>query len=127
MLALISASIPLTTTMTSVLIAIDKSAKICLNPSAKILAEALSTHVLAFSSHGELIVMESEGEFSLAEWSQVYHAAKTFCLSSGEQQKGSDNDVKMQGHDREESLQDRLRGIVQEKVELDNRWKQDVA
>ena len=41
-----------------------------------------SMHVLTFSSHGDLLVAESEGVFDVDTWEAVFDAAKMVCCSS---------------------------------------------
>ena len=124
MLALLSASLPLTATLTSVLIAVSADGTIRPNPSSKDLVTSLSTHVLAYTSLGGLIAIESEGDFSVEEWTEVCQTARSICLGSGN---AEDDDVRMGGSDQGDSLQDKLRDILHKKVESDNRWKGDLG
>lgn len=43
--------------------------------------KATSLHSLAFSRHGELLLTESEGDFSITEWEAVAGEAEKWCAS----------------------------------------------
>ena len=106
--------------MTAALIAVDSRNNLLLpNPTAKDLRAASSVHVLAFSSFGEILVVESEGEFTMELWEGVHAKAKEICL--GKEGGKDGEDVSMDGSG-QESLADVLRGAVQEKVEREQRW-----
>ena len=51
-------------TLTAALIAVDGE-KMILDPTSEQLKVAASIHVFAFSSHGDLLVVESEGEYGI--------------------------------------------------------------
>ena len=42
-------------------------------------ARAQSIHVLAFTSHNELLLCESEGTFSPSEWENVLQVGESIC------------------------------------------------
>ena len=91
--------------------------------SAQDLRLASSIHVLAFSSKGDLLVIESEGDFSMDIWEEVHGKAKAIC--QGREEGGSDSeDTSM---DLEESviLEDTLKDAVRSKIQKEMRWKND--
>ena len=110
--------------MTSILIAIDPKGTLLPNPTAKDLTAASSVHVLAFSSAGEILVMESEGKFGVNDWEEVHAKAKEICV--GKEQQGDEEDINMHGVE-DESLNDILRDAVRQKVEREQRWKSNIG
>ena len=126
-LALLSASIPLAMTMTSTIIAINPEDDLLPNPSARDLSTASSVHVLAFSSLGDLLVVESEGEFSLNVWEKICTEARKICLGpEKERGDGGEEDVSMDEANEGEgkSLQGELRSAIERKVEKEWRWRE---
>ncbi|KAF1943733.1 hypothetical protein EJ02DRAFT_399709 [Clathrospora elynae] len=136
-LALLSASIPLLTTLTSVLIAIPSSPTTnafppLLSPTAIELLRAKpirSIHVFAFAGDGKLLLNESDGKFSYEEWSEACQMAEDVCCGEDEEEEGGvklddgegamDVDAQAQG----ENLEKWLRSVVMRKVEGEQRWK----
>lgn len=119
LLALLSASIPLSVTFTATILAVSPSSKLIQDPSPTLLREATSIHVLAFSSHGELLLAESEGDFGIETWEKVYHEAERICRGENED---SEEDVSMRKEDGE-GLEGFLKDVVREKVGRDMKWK----
>lgn len=125
-LTLLSASIPLSTTFTSVLLAIGSISpksvkKIIRNPTLQQFQAADSVHVLAFTSSGQLLVGESEGSFTLKEWDEVYDMAQGICCADVE----TTDDDNMQGTGLEEKggMMDFVQSTMKEKVSADLHWK----
>ena len=97
-----------------------------LDPSPKQLKKASSLHVLAFSSLGELLVVESEGDFSIGIWEQVHAKAEQVCCGEEEEEDAAgDEDVEKASKDGS-NKEDMLRSIVQEQVTKEQRWKQSL-
>ncbi|KAI1756499.1 hypothetical protein F4782DRAFT_268309 [Xylaria castorea] len=83
-LSLLSASLPMTATLTSTSLAIvseDGRRQIVTNPTARQIEQSQSFHVLAFTSQNDLILAESEGTFTMKEWDDVYSAAHGQCCT----------------------------------------------
>lgn len=81
-LALLSAAVPMRATATSTALAIasqDGANKTIVDPSPREIETAQSVHVLAFTSHDELLLAESEGDFTVKEWDDVYETAWRIC------------------------------------------------
>ncbi|KAF2239075.1 hypothetical protein EV356DRAFT_515315 [Viridothelium virens] len=118
LLALLSASIPLTTTYTATACAATSSGDLISTMSLTSAATLASFHVFAFTAQGDLLLAESEGSFDIGIWNKVYLTAEEICRG-----KPTDavEDIIMdqQGN----SLQERLQAAVQSKVEADRRWK----
>lgn len=109
---------PLSTTLTSVSFALSSKGMIA-NPTVLESQAASSVHVLAFTSHGELLVAESEGNFSLKDWESVCETAKAMCCGipgTGGGQAVAD-DMKAG------SMSLFLRSTLAERIETDLRWK----
>ncbi|OAL46453.1 hypothetical protein IQ07DRAFT_546569, partial [Pyrenochaeta sp. DS3sAY3a] len=139
LLALLSASIPLRTTLTAILIALPRSASRTtpasplISPTAHELLRAKplqSVHVFAFSGSGsrKMILNESDGAFSYEEWSEACEVAENVCC--GEEEEGGVRlgvgEGQGEGMDVEgvsEGLEGWLRGVARRKVEGEQRWK----
>ncbi|KAH0545179.1 hypothetical protein FGG08_000791 [Glutinoglossum americanum] len=122
LLALLSASIPLSTTFTASLITVARGSNTVINPSPEDLQNARSTHVLAFSAEGDLLVAESQGEFEIGDWERVFEMGLHAARSGSENRKGADSDVVMLDDDQGGAL----RGLVQQKIEKDQKWKENI-
>lgn len=130
LLALLSASIPLSTTLTSVLIVLPSSSSPLLAPTAPELLRAKpikSVHVFAFSGDRRLLLNESDGNFSVEEWDEACEMAEEVCCKEEEEggvSLGGEMDVDGgAGVDAQGNLEKWLRGVVRRKVEWEQRWK----
>ncbi|KAF2126347.1 hypothetical protein P153DRAFT_399133 [Dothidotthia symphoricarpi CBS 119687] len=132
LLALLSASIPLSATVTSVLVAIPSAttrvSTPLLSPTANELLRAKpirSVHVFAFSGDRRLLLNESDGAFSYEEWEEACEMAEGVCC--GEEEEGGvkldDEGMDIDGQEQGENLEKWLRGVVRKKVEYEQRWK----
>lgn len=137
MLALLTTSIPLSMMLTSTLIVADAEGELVSDPPPTLLANATSVHVLAFSSLGDLLIVESEGNFNINTWDRVHTKAQQICRGSevgqddseeeAEEDEDEDMDVDVdtdknaRGRPSKERL---LRGIVQEQAKGARRWRQ---
>ena len=118
-MALLSASIPMSMTYASTIIAVAPSGDLIRDPSPKEILSSKSMHVLAFSSKGHLLLNESDGSFDMDTWEDVYDLAKTTCLSGVE---GQDVDMGTEGA-RPEPLEQVIRDAVEDKLREDHAWK----
>ncbi|KAI9760234.1 MAG: exosome non-catalytic core subunit rrp46 [Geoglossum simile] len=123
LLALLSASIPLSTIFTTSLVSIARNDVPAINPSPQDLQHARSTHVVTFSAEGNLLVAESLGDFTINDWEQVLGMASQAARSEREFQRGTDGDVMMVDDAREGSLRD----FVRNKTEKDQKWKEELT
>lgn len=105
-------------TFTSTLIAINSRDVLTQDPSPKEVETATSVHVLAFSSHGDLLVVESEGQFDMVIWEKVAEAAKQVCQGNSR----NDGDVSMEP-EQESTMGSFLKDVIGKKVAIDQRWK----
>jgi exosome complex component RRP46 len=91
-------------------------------PSPREIEAAQSVHVLAFMSHDELLLAESEGNFSVKEWDGVYETAKEICCRSAPARDGISmalDDGDAGGPD----MRHFLRSTLESKVVADLYWK----
>ena len=105
-------------TLTSVLLAITPDG-ILRNPNLEELQIADSVHVLAFTSHGELLVAESEGCFTLEEWNGIHDVGRRICCDETEEDAMQDDvlDEKAGG------MMNFVKSVLAEKVKQDLQWK----
>jgi exosome complex component RRP46 len=113
----------MSTTATSTLTAIvsDPNTRVIVDPTEKDLQTAESTHVFAFSTQGGLLLAESEGDFTMAEWEEAHNVAKQVCCET-EKKEGMDmimDDKKSAGPD----MQRFLRSAMEAKVTDDLGWR----
>jgi exosome complex component RRP46 len=129
LLALLSASIPLSTTLTSVLIALPTSATPLLSPTANELLRAKpikSVHVFAFAGDRRLLLNESDGTFTYDEWEEACDMAEEVCCrdeEGGGVSLGGGMEVDGQQESGSGNLEKWLRDVVGRKVEWEQRWK----
>ncbi|KAH8815268.1 hypothetical protein F5884DRAFT_665879 [Xylogone sp. PMI_703] len=126
-LTLLSASMPLATTFTSVLLALNssgKSATVVQYPSVQDIQNASSIHVFAFTAQGALLLAESEGSFSIDDWNEAYEQGKKLCCGTNEQV-GSSDEMRDVGEQEEasESMMEFLHTALTVKVDEDLHWK----
>jgi exosome complex component RRP46 len=112
-------------TLTSVLLAVTstgKSRTLLRSPSPLEFQEADSVHVLAFTSHGNLLVAESEGSFTINDWEELYEVGKRLCCD--EVETGDDNTMQDGGLSENGGEMMRfVKSILKEKVQNDLYWK----
>jgi exosome complex component RRP46 len=124
-LALLSAAVPMRATATATAVAIvrqDGATKTLVDPSSREAETAQSVHVLAFTSHDELLLAESEGDFTVKEWDDVYETAKTICCRPQPTKEGIAmvlDDENAAGPD----MRHFLRSAMESKVASDLHWK----
>ncbi|KAJ4984378.1 exosome complex subunit Rrp46 [Stagonosporopsis vannaccii] len=130
-LSLLSASIPLSTTLTSILVAYPSSttkiSTTLFSPTANELLRAKpirSTHVFAFSGDRRLLLNESDGKFSYEEWEEACELAEEVCCKEEDEGGVSLGDsMEVDGAVQSQNLEKWLREVVRKKVEHEQRWK----
>lgn len=110
--------------VTSTLIAIDAFGKLTTDPSVKEVQLASSIHVVAYSSQGALLVIESEGSSSTDILEQVIETASQVCR--GQSFKGSKN-VDARVEEGAMSLEDSMKMLVQTKIAKEQKWKENLG
>jgi exosome complex component RRP46 len=121
MLVLVSASLPLAATFTSTIVTISPTGKIQSYPTPTAILESSSIHVFSFSSSGDPLLAESEGEFSIDEWDKVFNLAQELCCGHVE----GKNDGMMEIDGGRQSTQSFLVDTISKKVEIDLKWKEE--
>jgi exosome complex component RRP46 len=113
---------PLSMTLTSVFLALvseGSSRTVIRNPTLLQSQSSNSVHVLAFSSHGDLLVAESEGAFTMDDWEAVYEAGKAMCCDNSEDEVMQDQEL-----DHNAGGMDMfVKSALQAKVTADLHWK----
>lgn len=121
-LSLLSASLPMTATLSSTSLAIvskDGHRHIITNPTARQIEQSQSFHTLAFTSRNELILAESEGSFTMKEWDDVYTTARSQCCTTAE-----DADTPMNEGSTDNAVPKHfIRSTVEQKTTSDLYWK----
>lgn len=124
LLALLSAAVPMRATATSTVAAISidsGDSQIIMDPSPRQADKSRSVHVLSFTSHDELLLSESEGDFTMDEWDQVYNSARKICCGSA---KGNDIDmITDEDPQAGPDLRHFIRSAAEAKVTADLHWK----
>lgn len=112
-----------TATCTAVAVVTDgQKSNIVVDPSPRQTDLARSVHALAFTSHQELVLAESTGDFSLTEWEQIYQTARSICCAPARQ----DIDMVLDDDDQQRSGPDLprfLRSAAEAKTMADLHWK----
>lgn len=111
-------------TLTATLIAVTADQGLILDPSAEQIETATSLHVLSFSSHGDLLVVESEGTFSIDVWDRVFQRAHQVCRGLNGDNGGDDVDMDAEP---QKSLEDILRRTMHDKMIQDQKWRENPA
>ncbi|KAK1599943.1 exosome complex subunit Rrp46 [Colletotrichum navitas] len=89
-LSLLSAAVPLKAIATCTTLAIlEDGSKIIADPSPLEADQAKSLHVLSFTSQNDLLLAESEGAFTIAEWDKVVSTGLKVCSQHREAELGS--------------------------------------
>lgn len=109
-----------TCTVAAVVMEGEKS-NIIVDPSPRQTEKSRSIHALAFTSHQELLLAESEGDFSMNEWDEVYQTARSICCMPTRQEIDMvlDDDDQQPGPD----LCRFLRSAAEAKIVADLHWK----
>jgi len=125
-LALLSASVPLRATAASAAVAVlggGSDGTIVADPTPRQVETARSVHAFAFTSHDELLLAESEGDFSMQDWDAAHAAAEAICCRP-RQEAGLDVDMDEERRDGPD-LRRLLRSTMETKVASDLRWRRD--
>lgn len=108
-----------TCTVAAVVMEGEKS-NIIVDPSPRQTEKSRSIHALAFTSHHELLLAESEGDFSMNEWDEIYQTARSICCTPARQEIDMVLDDDQQaGPD----LRRFLRSAAEAKIMADLHWK----
>ncbi|CAG7923333.1 unnamed protein product [Penicillium olsonii] len=119
LLAMISASIPLSMTLSAALLGVTTSGDIVQNPGPAAAKSVVSLHVLAFSSKGHLLLNESRGRFDFDTWELVRARALSIC------QGAHDGDVAMGEGENAASVNAFIRETAEDQIYSDYAHKLD--
>ncbi|CAG7948969.1 unnamed protein product [Penicillium nalgiovense] len=123
LLAMVSASVPLSMTFSATLLGVTKSGDIVRDLSPTAAKAAVSLHVFAVSSKNHLLLNESEGRFDFDTWELVRERALSVC--QGETAASADGDVTMGEGTASASLNGFIRETVEDQVYSDYAFKLD--
>ncbi|KAK4220263.1 exosome complex component RRP46 [Rhypophila decipiens] len=125
-LALLSAAVPMRATATASVVAIvleGEKKKTVVDPTPKQLQTAQSVHVLAFTSHDELLLAESEGDFTVQEWDEIYETAKGICCRPQTRKSGAEMVLDEADVAGQADMRQFIRSTMEGKVAADLHWK----
>ena len=77
---------------------------------------------MGFTSEEDLLLVESEGQFSLGEWEEVVSAARKVCLLSPEEMSVDGAETTINGP-RSADMKQFIRSVIASKVAADLHWK----
>lgn len=122
LLALLDAGTPLRTTYKSVLAAIA-GGDVVLVEGDIALSDASSMHFFVFTSGGDLLATESEGDFDVAEYHRAYQTASASCTA-----KRVDQDDEDMSDDANEASTpgvpaQHIARAVEQKIRNDQAWR----
>ncbi|KAJ5336402.1 Exoribonuclease [Penicillium brevicompactum] len=121
LLAMLSASIPLSMTFSAVLLGVTESGDIIESPSPAAAKAAVSLHVLAISSKNHLLLNESRGRFDLDTWELVRARAQSICQGAA----NTDGDVAMGEGNNTASVNAFIRETAEDQIYSDYAHKLD--
>ncbi|KAF2774201.1 hypothetical protein EJ03DRAFT_322789 [Teratosphaeria nubilosa] len=123
-LALVDAGIPMGGMVSAVLVGMDSSGRISRDPVKADMGKNKSVHAFAFNQHGDMLLNESVGVFSMEEWNSMAEEAEKACVSA--LGKGSE-DYAMEdvGVSLSEPGRGWLRAELEEMAVEGTRWKEE--
>ena len=108
------------TCVSTLITAMPDKTHVC-DPTPKQIEEATSIHAITFSSHGDLLMAESEGAFDMDEWEAIAEEASRACRGGlGD----SDNQDTMA--EVETGLEGFVKTTVGTKLVSEQNWRQSV-
>lgn len=116
--ALVDGGLPLATTMSATLAAVNNAGKLVIEPQEKDVSSYSSLHAMAFNAHGEQLLDQSAGPFDMDTWDKVAEAAQKTCMMA---MAPSGEDESMVNGD--EAGEPWLRRALQERAEAANAWR----
>ena len=82
--------------------------------------------MLAFTASGQLLFVESEGNFDMKQWQEVAKVGSYACVGQSSTETGKLEDSIVQEREGFSSLGSRLRRAVEAKISQDSKWKQGI-
>ncbi|KAH0848972.1 hypothetical protein AYO21_08702 [Fonsecaea monophora] len=143
-LGCLDAAVQMETLVAATLIGINRdSGQMIINPGVLQRKKCASLHAFAYKKDGTMLLMESEGKFSIEGWQQAAHTARlavlghsfvansTTSTSDRQANKQSNSDVTMNGTDGATGnnsvicVLDVIRNALEARVIKDESWRQD--
>ncbi len=112
-------------TLTATLVAVNSNGTLVIDPLMQQIKVASSIHVLAFSSRGSLLVVESEGDFTIDTWEEVHQRAKLIC--HGEEGDESESEDVSMDSDGVSKLENVLKEAIEAKIAKEQKWKESLG
>ena len=81
-LAVVDAALPLEETMVAALGCLTDGGQVVLEPTEKELVGCKSIHAMAYDLHGDLLLNESAGNFSIEQWEQMAEALREKAMAA---------------------------------------------
>ncbi|PFH56243.1 hypothetical protein XA68_16846 [Ophiocordyceps unilateralis] len=119
-LALLSAAVPLKAIAAAVSLAVGADHGIIVDPGPADVDRAHSVHVLAFTSDDELLLAESAGSFSVAEWRSILETGQSVCCQC--QEAGPDATMSA-GVPESQGIRTLIRSVMEARSDEDLHWK----
>jgi exosome complex component RRP46 len=129
-LGLLTAAVPLKYIATATVLAIPadasqggKAATMLVDPSPAEADKARSIHALGFTSDDELLLMESEGEFTVEEMKQVLGTAERVCGQGAKDAEQRDTNMGDGAVAESGGIKAFIRSVMETKTAADLHWK----
>jgi exosome complex component RRP46 len=100
----------------AVLIGVGRSGEVVAEPGMKDRSTCKSMHLFCFGGKSGLLLSESEGRFNMEDWEKAHGLAQQVCLGAG-------SDVEMNGSSTGQTLLQGVRGRIEQRVGMDQRWR----
>ncbi len=133
-LGCLDAAVPMRAVAGAVLVGTGSDRHFMVSPGVVTRKKCVSLHVFGFNSDGKILLMESEGKFSMAEWKEAEQVARLAVLGSSQKINAADinkqnGDVAMNGSDTSGSaaicVLDVVRKAMEDRVIKDESWRQE--
>lgn len=99
----------------------DGETQVTMDPSPREADKSRSVHVLAFTSSSELLLAESEGDFTMTEWDQVYETSRSACCGAADS--NGIHAVLDEANQKGPDMRQFIRSAAEGKVATDLYWK----
>ena len=108
------------TIATAVCLAVSNGSQILTEPGPRELLQAQSIHVLGFTAADDLLLAESDGRFSVAEWDEVVEKAREICCQPGPA--ASLDDAMVTDSHTPTNMRYFIRSVMASKMAEETRW-----
>lgn len=115
-LGALDAAVGMREVFVAVLIGANSTGELIAEPGMQDRSSCKSLHLFCFGGKSGLLLSESEGRFNIEEWEKAQALAKQLCLGSG-------SNVGMNGSATQQTLLQGVRGKLERRVVMDQRWR----